>query len=362
MILAQNQLQAVLLLVIGAFCWALWASMHKLTPKWRYELFYIDLAFGFGIATVVYGLTLGSLGFDGFSLMDDLMHAGRHEWVFAFAAGVVFNLANMILLGAVTVAGLSTAIPLGVGVASLLGVGIGALTSHGGNVFMDFAGSALVIIGIILSPVAYSFLISARQDRLVKEGKIKVAVNVPGHKKGMIVSTEAPSSTKGLLLTAVAGALMWITYPLLNKARGGELGLGPYALMLLFGLGVFGSSFIFDMFFINLPVEGDPIEPFAYFSGSLGTHLKGVIAGMILCTGILAEFVAVSGAPESVPAAPLVYGVKQTALLIAGLAGVWIWKEFDDGESRVRLLFYISMGFLAAGVACLIAAAKLGHA
>src|SRR3974377_1406671 len=105
MILAQNQVQAFLLLFIGAVCWALWAGMHRLTPQWRYELLYVDLALGFGAATIFYGFTVGSLGFDGFSLLDDLFHAGKHQWLFAFSAGVIFNLANMIMMGAVTGAG-----------------------------------------------------------------------------------------------------------------------------------------------------------------------------------------------------------------------------------------------------------------
>jgi glucose uptake protein len=353
MILAQNQAQVLILLLVGAVCWALWAGLHRLTPKWRYEMFYIDLALGFGAATLIYGLTVGSLGFDGFDLIDDLFHAGKHQWIFAFSAGVIFNLANMILMGAVTVAGLSTAIPLGVGASSILGVGIGVLTTHGGGGFLSFAGFALIAVGVIFSPVAYSFLISGRQDKLLREGKAKAMANVPGHNKGMIVSTDAPSSTKGLLLSIVAAALMWIMYPLINKARTGELGLGPYALLLLFGAGVFGSSFVFDLFFINLPVDGDPVEPFEYLRGSFKSHLLGIFAGVVLCTGILAEFVVAAGPADALPKPTLVYAIKQLAPLIAALAGVWVWKEFHDAEGRVRTMFYTVVLFLAAGIACL---------
>ena len=70
MILAQNATQTLLLLAFGILCWGLWASMYKLTGKWRYELFYFDVAFGVALAAVVYAFTVGSLGFDGFSFTD----------------------------------------------------------------------------------------------------------------------------------------------------------------------------------------------------------------------------------------------------------------------------------------------------
>lgn len=362
MILAQNQIQVILLLVISAFCWALWAGMHKLTYKWRYEMFYVDVAIGVALAVGIYALTIGSLGFDGFSFMDDLSHAGKRQWLFAFSAGVIFNLANMILMGGITVAGMAVALPLGLGISSMLGLGIGILFGHSGNPFLIFAGSACTVVGIVLCAVSYSFLISARQDRLVKEGKVKIAPHVPGYSKGMIVSTDAPSSTKGLLLSGVAAALLWIMYPLINKARSGESGLGPYALMALFGGGVFASTFIFNLFFINLPVEGEPIEPFEYLRGSLKDHLLGVISGVLLSTGILAELVAAGGPPETQAGPLLTYALKQLAPIVAACAGLWIWKEYDDAEPRVRAMFYAFTLLFVAGVVCFALAAKLAHA
>jgi glucose uptake protein len=362
MILAQNHLQAILLLVIGALCWALWAGMHKKTTNWRYELFCVDVAFGFLIASAIYAFTVGSLGFDGFSFLDDLMHAGKRNWLFAFSAGIVFNLANMILLGAVSVAGLSVAIPLGLGISSIFGIGAALIFGHNGHPFLVFAGSACFVLGVILSGVSYSFAISGRLERLVKEGKVKITPHIPGVSKGMIASTDAPSATKGLLLSGVAAVLMWIMYPLINKAREGEAGMGPYALMALFAAGVFASTFVFDLFLINLPVDGEPIEPFEYLRGSLKTHLAGIFAGILLSTGILAELVSAGGPPEAQPGMLMTYGLKQLAPLAAGCAGIWIWKELKDADGRARGIFYAFALLFAAGAACFIAAASLAKA
>jgi glucose uptake protein len=362
MILAQNHFQAILLLVFSALCWALWAGMHKMTSKWRYELFCVDVAIGFGIAISIYAFTVGSLGFDGFSFFDDLMHAEKRQWLFAFSAGVIFNLANMILMGAISVAGLSVAIPLGLGTTSIIGLGATLIFRHVGNPLLVFAGSACFVVGVVLAGISYSFLVSSRQERMVQEGKAKIAPHVPGISKGMIVSTDAPSATKGMLLSGVAAALMWVMYPLINKARAGDTGLGPYALMALFAGGLFVSTFVFDLFLINLPLEGDPIEPFEYVYGSLKSHLAGIFAGILLCSGILAELVVAGGPPEAQPGMLMTYGLKQIAPLVGACAGVWLWKEMKDAEGRVRAIFYTFALLFAAGAACFIAAASLAKA
>jgi glucose uptake protein len=360
MILAQNHFQAILLLVVSVFCWALWPALHKATHKWRYELFAVDVGIGFGIAVTIYAFTVGSLGFDGFSFIDDLMHVGKRQWLFAFSAGVIFNLANMILLGAVSVAGLSVAIPLGLGITSMIGMGASILFMQTGSPLLVFAGSACLVVGAVLAGVAYSFLISERQEKLVKEGKAKITPHVPGVSRGRIVSTDAPSSTKGLLLSLVAAALMWVMYPLITKARAAD-GLGPYAIMALFSVGVFTSTFLFDLFFINLPVEGDPVEPFEFVRGSIKDHALGILAGMVLCTGILAELVAMQSTGTGHAATMMAYGMKQFAPAIATVAGVWICKEFHDAEPRVRAMLYTYTALFVIGAACFVAASQTGR-
>src|SRR3954453_19529138 len=140
MILAQTPTQALLIMILGMLCWGLWASLYKLTGKWRYELFYFDVAFGLAVAATIYALTVGSLGFDGFSFDDDLMHASKQHWLLAFAAGAIFNLANMIMMGASVVAGLSVAVPMGLRVGLMIGVGLKFIANHSGNPLLLFTG------------------------------------------------------------------------------------------------------------------------------------------------------------------------------------------------------------------------------
>jgi glucose uptake protein len=353
MILAQNPNQALFLMVLGMLCWGLWAGMFKLTGKWRYELFYFDVVFGIAIAVTIYALTVGSLGFDGFSFMDDLMHCGKRQWLMAFGAGALFNLSNMIMMGSVVVAGLSVSLALGLGGSLMLGMGFSLIFNNTANHLLMFLGSACLLVALVMIAVAYSFLISSRQDQMVKAGTVKTTSSVPGHNKGMIVSTNAPSATKGLLLAVVAGALMWSMLPLVNKARAGDYGMGPYSLAVIFAVGMFASTFVFNLFFVNLPVEGEPVDILAYFQGTIKQHLVGLVAGIVLCTGIVAIFVAQQGSPDNAKpwfTATTWYALRQAAVLVGALFGIFKLKDFRDAEPRVRMMVWMFILLFTVGV------------
>ncbi|MGH9719856.1 MAG: multidrug DMT transporter permease, partial [Bryobacteraceae bacterium] len=115
MILPQTYAVTLLILVLSMLAWGSWANTFKLAGKWRFELFYFDYAFGVLLAALVYALTFGSLGFDGFMFLDDMMQTGKRNMFYGALGGVVFNLANMLLVAAISVAGMSVAFPIGIG-------------------------------------------------------------------------------------------------------------------------------------------------------------------------------------------------------------------------------------------------------
>ena len=63
---------ALLLTVLTMLCWGSWANVVKIVGNWRFELLYFDYAFGILLASVVAGLTFGSMGGDGLPFLDDL--------------------------------------------------------------------------------------------------------------------------------------------------------------------------------------------------------------------------------------------------------------------------------------------------
>src|SRR5690349_9601188 len=114
MILPTTYAVALLLLVFSMLCWGSWANTFKLARNWRFELFYFDYAFGVVIAAVVAAYTFGSMG-DELSFMDNLSITGKRQIATAFVAGGVFNLANMLLVAAISLSGLAVAFPVGIG-------------------------------------------------------------------------------------------------------------------------------------------------------------------------------------------------------------------------------------------------------
>src|SRR5436309_4511562 len=133
MILPQTNTLVMALMVLSLLLLGAWASMFKAAGKWRFELFYFDFAFGLLIAALVFAFTLGDLGYDGFSFLDDLQHAGKRQWVFCFMAGMIFNLGNMLLLAATSVAGMSVAFPLALGTGLLVSTLVGLAAKPTGN-------------------------------------------------------------------------------------------------------------------------------------------------------------------------------------------------------------------------------------
>jgi glucose uptake protein len=149
MILPSTYLATLSLMILTMICWGSWANTQKLSGKWRFELFYFDYSAGVLIAAVLIAFTFGTMGFDGFATMDDILKAGKRQDLYCFVGGVVFNLANMLLVAAIALAGLSVAFPIGIGLALLIGVGLNFLIEPSGNPLFLFFGAALVAVAIV---------------------------------------------------------------------------------------------------------------------------------------------------------------------------------------------------------------------
>jgi len=93
------------------------------------------------LGAIVLAFTFGTMGYDGFATIDDIMKAGKHQDLYGFLGGVVFNLANMLLVAAISVAGLSVAFPIAIGLALVIGVVLNYVIDPGGNPLLVFGGA-----------------------------------------------------------------------------------------------------------------------------------------------------------------------------------------------------------------------------
>jgi glucose uptake protein len=337
MILPQTYSYVLALMILSVICLGSWASTFKMAGKWRFELFYFDFAIGLMIVALIYAFTFGNLGFDGFTFLDDLQHAGKRQWMFSFLAGLIFNFANMMLMAAVSVAGLSVSFPITVAIAVLVGTGINAVARPAGSPLLLLLGCLLLLTCVMVSAVSYRLKGVADHEALARQGRAK--------------STRRPSSIKGVALAVVAGVLMGSFTPFLDKARAGELGMGPYAIVTMFGLGVLFTTPIFNIFFMNLPVEGDPIDLSLFFTAKPKQHIYGLIGGAIWCTGMLAAMVAGS-APETAQGNPVLHFLLgQSWPLIAALWGVLVFGEARGGDSRIKIMTALMMVLFLCGLA-----------
>jgi len=151
-------------MLVSMLCWGSWANAVKLCPGYRFQLFYWDYVIGLAAAGIVWGLTLGSFGSAGAPFLQDISGASRHAFWLAFAGGAVFNVANLLLVAAIDIAGLAVAFPVAIGLALVVGAVGNYILSPKGNPLLLFGGIVLVVAAIVLDAMAYRQRDVARAD------------------------------------------------------------------------------------------------------------------------------------------------------------------------------------------------------
>jgi glucose uptake protein len=187
-------------------------------------------------------------------------------------------------------------------------------------------------------------------------------------KSGRTKTTKVTASWKGIVLAGIGGPLVALCFPLVDLSREPELGMGPYAAAFMFAAGVFASTFVYNLVFMNLPVKGEPVELLEYFKQPKKSHLLPLLGGMVWAVGTVSLFVASSATaaanagaepvPLLGPATAIVAGLGAT--LLSALWGVLVWKEFAGAPARARALVALTLVLLAAGLALVLMEPPLG--
>ena len=78
------------------------------------------------------------------------------------------------------------------------------------------------------------------------------------------------------------------------------------------------------------PLSGNPVKYSDYINkGSLKLHLIGILGGVIWSIGMSFSIIASGAAGFAIS-----YGLGQGATMVAAFWGVFIWKEFKDGDNQ----------------------------
>ncbi len=292
---------AVIFCIITMLCWGSWANTQKLAGRyWRFELFYWDYAIGVLLMSVIFGFTLGNIGSQGRPFLADISQAEAANIFSAMIGGVIFNLSNILLVAAISIAGMAVAFPIGVGLALVIGVITTYFVQPTGSPTVIFLGVAIVVLAIILDAVAYR--------RLGSSGS---------------------GGTKGIALSVAAGVLMGFFYKYVAQSMATDFAapeagkLTPYTAVFFFSVGLFLSNFLWNTLAMKFPFAGDPVPIRDYFKGSAGVHLTGILGGIIWSIGMSFSIIASGQAGFAIS-----YGLGQGATLVATLWGVFVWKEF----------------------------------
>jgi glucose uptake protein len=328
MFVLESYAVAVVFCVITMLCWGSWANTQKLAGKtWRFELFYWDYVLGVLLMALVFAFTLGSSGEAGRGFMADLQQADAANLGSAFLGGVIFNAANILLVAAIAIAGMSVAFPVGIGLALVVGVLVNYFAAPKGDPTLLFVGVALIAAAIILDAVAYRRL--------------------PGQ--------QSRGGAKGLILAVLCGILMGYFYRFVARAMAPDFvtmeagKLSPYTAMVLFSLGILASNFVLNTAIMIKPFTGQPVPLGDYFKGTPRDHLWGIVGGMIWAVGMTFSIIAFGIAGPAIS-----YGLGQGATMVAAFWGVFIWKEFREAPPGTNVLIRLMFAGYILGLALII--------
>ena len=298
---------ALFMTIFSTICWGSFANTYKLTKNYRFELYYWDYALGIFLISLVLAFTMGSAGGGENSFLANLHSASQINLFYAAVGGFIFNIANFLLIAGIGMAGLAIAFPISIGIALVEGVVLSYLIQPKGSAALLGAGVGMALLAVILIGKAYGEL----------RGKNSQSV-----------------SRKSIVVCVISGLLMGAFAPFITRAMTAAQPLTPYTTAVLFTFGSFVCCFVFNIFMMKKPLEGEPVGFGGYFSASASYHALGLLGGAIWGLGTVFNFVA-----ASLVGVAISYAIGQASPMVAALWGVFVWHEFRGASSRAK--FYL---------------------
>ncbi|MFY9743305.1 MAG: AcrB/AcrD/AcrF family protein [Candidatus Sulfotelmatobacter sp.] len=312
---------ALLMMITSAVCWGSWANTYKGVKNYRFELFYWDYAVGIFLISLVLAFTMGSSGHDSSSFLNNVRSADSSNIVSTLVGGAIFNLANLLLVAAIDMAGLAVAFPVSIGIALVVGTVLSYILQPMGSMLFLMTGVACALIAVILDGKAY----------------------------GSLAATGRSVSSKSIVTCIVSGVLMglWNPFVAYGATRGNAL--SPYSSVVFLTLGALLSCFIWNLYFMKHPLVGAPVSFGGFFRGPISGHLLGLLGGCIWGLGTMFNVVA-----GKVTSYAIAYAIGQSAPMVAALWGVLAWNEFAGAGGKAKV--YLASMFVFYALAILLVA------
>jgi glucose uptake protein len=319
-----NLTVALLMMITSAICWGSWANTYKGVRNYRFELFYWDYAIGIFLVSLVLAFTMGSTGHDASSFVNNVQSADGKNILSTMVGGAIFNLANLLLVAGIDMAGLSVALPVSIGIALVVGTVLNYILQPKGNLVFLALGVVCALVAVVLDGKAFGSLPG-------------------GH----------AASRKSIVICIVSGVLMglWSPFTTYGTTRGNAL--SPYSSVVFLTLGALLSCFIWNLYFMKKPLAGEPVGFGGFFNAPASGHLLGLFGGLVWGTGTMFNVVAGKSTSFAIS-----YAIGQSAPMVAALWGIFAWKEFAGATSRGKL--FLTLMFVFYGLAIVLVARANG--
>ena len=328
MILVQNYGLAVFLCAMAMICWGSWQNTQNLIGKnWRFEHYYWDFSIGILLFALLMAFTFGSIGNEGRSFLPDLRQADPKNLISAAVGGVIWNIGTLLLVAAISIAGMSVAFPIGGGIGWTLGILINYIGMPEGNPLFLFGGTAFIVLAIIMSMQSYK----------------KLATN------------QKKPTFKGILLSFLAGLCIAFFYRFVASSLATDFSpadagkISSYTAVVFFSIGALVCTLLVNPIFMAKPVQGEPVTMQGWLKGSSRAHLLGMLGGAIWCLGNSLSFMSVGAASPAIS-----YGLSNSAPVVAALWGIFVWKEFKDAPKGTNTLLWLMFFFYLVGLVLIV--------
>jgi glucose uptake protein len=329
MLIVESYSLAVVLCVVTMLCWGSWANTQKLaSQEWPFQLFYWDYSVGVLLLTLALAFTIGSSGAEGRSFLPDISQASGDAITTALLGGAVFNLANILLVVAIDIAGMAVAFPVGIGLALVIGVVANYLAAPVGDAVFLFLGVVLIAVAIVVDAIIYR--------RLPRSATHSVG--------------------KGLGISIIAGIAMGFFYRFVAASMATDFAnpesglMTPYSASVVFAVGLLLSNAVFLVPLMYKPISGERAPMADYFNkGNTRLHLVGMLGGTIWSIGFCLSIIAAGAAGYAIS-----YGLGQGATMVAAFWGVFIWKEFKGAAPGTNRLIAAMFALFFSGLGLII--------
>jgi glucose uptake protein len=338
---------AQLLLIISFLLLGLWSSTFKMAGnRWRFELFSFDFALGALLFSLVSAYAFGAFGAElGFA--EHLLIASKTNQALGFIAGGLFALGSMLLLSGTALLGLTFAYSIATAAALLV------------LAAMQFTGFRAVFLGLVIVAAILALIfasIGAKSgEATLPAVNLPVMVRVKKSASGRTIKQTRDAggmqnSSKGILVSIIAGLALGGMVTPFNTSLFGQFGLGTFSGVVVFFGGALAGTLFLGFLLINIPIHGGPINIKTYFRGGISQHIFGLIGGSFCAAGVLLLSLLNAFPGELRPDPLWLWAAGLGAGLLAIALGLSKWHELSEASGSAMRSLMIGAMFLIVAI------------